>query len=353
MHINSIRKNIFLYPFLLFASMVYRLVTDIRNFFYNFGIFKTHQFNIPVISVGNISTGGTGKTPFIMYLIDKLNLQFKNIVVVSRGYGRESRGMQIVSDGKGKIVGTEIGGDEPVLIATKFPNIPVIVSEKRSNGISLAIKKFNANLVLLDDAFQHRNVHRDCDIVLVNAKFPVENDNLLPLGNLRENKRNLKRADIVLITKIDAEESISHKMEYYHNFGVDIYLSKYFKPMIYLAGSPKESDIENINDKKFISFSGLADPQSFKSSLEKIGLTIVENIPFKDHNTYNENDIRKIMDIAHLHNCKNIITTEKDLTKLNPDTFDRFNLFVAAVKMNVKDEKNMFNKIQNCIDSKS
>ena len=215
MNISKIRKIKLLLPFLFLGSVLYRLITDIRNLLFDLSIFKIHKFNIPIISVGNITSGGTGKTPFILYLIEKLSQHRNNIVVLSRGYGRDSKGIQVVSDGDGNIVGKDIGGDEPVLIATKFPKIPVLVSEKRYLGIEQAIQKFDAQLILLDDAFQHRYVKRDCNIVLVDANQPVQEDNILPLGNLREKKSNLNRTDIIVITKIRNEVNIENQIRYY------------------------------------------------------------------------------------------------------------------------------------------
>jgi tetraacyldisaccharide 4'-kinase len=350
MDTNRIRKNIALFPFLYFASMVYRIITDIRNIFYNFRIFKVHEFNVPIISVGNITAGGTGKTPFILYLIEKMQGEYKNIAVVSRGYGRDSKDLQIVSDGKGNIASTIIGGDEPVLIATKFSNIPVIVSEKRSNGIKHAINQFNADLVLLDDAFQHRNAGRNCDIVLVDANNPVQNEKILPLGNLREKKSNLNRADIIMITKIEKEDSISEQVNYYKNYNADVYLVKFVNSRITQVNSDSEVGLNDLKTESFVAFSGIANPETFLKSLKEYGVNVKKSIMFKDHQKYSGKDIKLILSEAYQKNCKNIITTEKDLVKLNVNDFDNYNLFISEMKIEVKNEENFFKKVQNCID---
>ena len=352
MDINKIRKNIFLFPFLFFASIVYRLIIDIRNLLYNTGIFKIQKFDIPVISIGNITVGGTGKTPIILYLLEKLNTKFKSIVVVSRGYGRDSKGLQIVSNGKGNIVGTNIGGDEPVLIAQKFSEISVIVSEKRSTGIEHAIEKFNADLILLDDAFQHRKVGRDCDIVLVDANHPVKKEKILPLGNLRENKNNLDRSDIIMITKIENEDDISVQIDYYKKFNADLYFSKFFNTQIKLVNSDSAVNLDKLKSESFIAFSGIANPNAFLKSLADIGVNVEKSFMFNDHHKYLKKDINIILNAANQQNCKNIITTEKDFVKLNVKDFDNYNLFVSEMKIEVKYEEIFLRKVRNCIDSK-
>ncbi len=350
MNVNKIRKNILLFPFLYFLSIIYRIITDIRNLCYNTGIFKIHKYSIPIISVGNITTGGTGKTPFIIYLIEKFNGLYKNIAVVSRGYGRESKGLQIVSDGDGNIVDANVGGDEPVLIAGKFPNIPVIVSEDRKKGIELAVDKYNADLVLLDDAFQHRKVHRACDIVLVNANYPISKDKILPLGNLREGANSLNRADFILITKIDNTNNIQDQIDYLKNFKSEVFLAKYSNSNITKLNLDSEKNIVDLKDTPIIAFSGIADPDSFKLDLQKSGLILKEFMSFKDHKKYEKKEIYKLINVAENHKCKNIVTTEKDLVKLNMKNFEKYNLFVVAMKIEVLDEKMFLKKIQKCID---
>ena len=162
------------------------------------GCFSVSVFPVPVISVGNIIAGGSGKTPFTMLLIPMLSERYKRIAVISRGYGRKSKGLRIVSDGKGRVIQAEDGGDEPVMIARKYPNQVVIVSEKRAPAIREAIDTYGAELIVLDDAFQHRWVYRNCDIVLIGDARLMLNEAFLPAGNLRENPFDLKRAQIIV-----------------------------------------------------------------------------------------------------------------------------------------------------------
>lgn len=349
MNIDKIRNCKIFFPFLYSSSIVYRIITDIRNYFYDSGVFKKYKANIPVISVGNLTTGGTGKTPFILYLLGKLKDRCK-IVVVSRGYGRISKGLQIVSDGKGKIVHPSIGGDEPVLIANKFPEIPIIVSEKRSEGIKLAREKFNANLILLDDAFQHRQVVRDCDIVLVNANRPLNKESILPLGNLRENKNNLNRAHIILITKVVEETNINDQIEFYKKYDAGLFVSKFNRFEVKAVDDNKSQEKEKLIQQPFLAFCGIASPESFKRSLSENGVSVKKAIIFNDHKNYLDKDIQLIISTANKNNCTNIITTEKDFVKLKREEFEGYNLHVLEMKIEVENEDDFLKKVKNIID---
>ena len=173
-----------LFPF----SILYGLVIEIRNGLFDLGILRSVKFPVPVISVGNITAGGTGKTPFTIYLAYLLKKHFSTIAIVSRGYGRKSRGMQLVSDGQQILLDPSHAGDEPYLIAVHLPDCLVAVSEERSVAVNYLMDNYKPDLILLDDAFQHRQVKRDIDIVLVPVKETYTSKFILPTGNLREYK---------------------------------------------------------------------------------------------------------------------------------------------------------------------
>ncbi|MDG1160530.1 MAG: tetraacyldisaccharide 4'-kinase, partial [Flavobacteriaceae bacterium] len=181
----------FLYPF----SLLYDLVTRIRNLFYDLGFFKSKTFSIPIIAVGNLSVGGTGKTPQIEYLIKVLQNNYK-IAVLSRGYKRKTKGF-ILIDGTHT---SEDVGDEPLQFFKKFPKVCVAVDENRVNGIRELQQKQSIDVVLLDDAYQHRKVKADCYILLTKFDDLYTDDFVLPTGNLRENKGGAKRAHIIIVT---------------------------------------------------------------------------------------------------------------------------------------------------------
>ena len=172
-----------------------------RNLFYTIGFFVTRHLPVPVISVGNLTVGGTGKTPAVIYLAQKLQENGFKPAVLSRGYGRRTTGTVVVSDGEKCLAGWEKGGDEPYLMAKRLSGIPVVVDELRYRGGCFIVEKFHPDVILLDDAFQHRALARDLDIVLLNSQDSPEAYKMLPYGKLREPPFHLRRADVLIWTK--------------------------------------------------------------------------------------------------------------------------------------------------------
>jgi tetraacyldisaccharide 4'-kinase len=185
-------RSILLYP----LSLLYGLITGIRNFLYNTGILKSHEFSVPVICVGNLSAGGTGKTPHTEYLIEILQKEFR-VAVLSRGYKRKSSGFR-TADSNSTV--SDIG-DEPLQISRKYPGIIVAADRNRVHGVEEIMKDFpDTSVILLDDAYQHRRITPGLSILLSDFNNLIITDHMLPYGNLRENRHNMNRADIILIT---------------------------------------------------------------------------------------------------------------------------------------------------------
>jgi tetraacyldisaccharide 4'-kinase len=348
------RQNIWirfiLYPFMI----IYYILSLVRNKLFDYGIFTIKKFPIPIISVGNITAGGTGKTPFTMYLIGALKQYYKKIAVVSRGYKRKSKGLVIVSDGEGNMDTVERSGDEPFLIAQRSKESVVIVSEKRAEGIALAIDLFSSDLVLLDDAFQHRWIDRDCNIVLINSKKPVSEEYLLPAGNLRESYRQLKRADIIIFTH--AENEVANKeLAFIHKYYSGPIFTCIHSPDYYLDfSSGNRYSLDFLKSSSVIAFCGIAEPQLFKEILIKQGVYLKDFIIFSDHHYYTEHDLLTISKKAKKKGCTHIITTEKDLIKIGEfKSVDNILLLGLILKIDIKDESNLLQKIKECIDKKS
>jgi len=289
-------------------SIPFSLVTEIRNFLYNIGVLKSHQFNIPIISIGNLVLGGSGKTPTIEYLVRLLSYNYK-VAVLSRGYGRKSTGF-ILADTNSD---ASLIGDEPMQYFRKFKNIIVSVDSNRVRGIN---KLINLNLkpevVLLDDAFQHRKVKPGISILLTDFNNLYSEDNIFPLGNLRESIGNANRADIIIVTKCDKNINKDQKRHIIQKLNIGdnqkIYFSsiKYSK-MVYDKESSKPlSEFKNI---KFTLVTGIADSSHLINYLNDSGYNF-NHILFKDHHDFSNSDIIKI-DRNNL-----IITTEKDYVKL-------------------------------------
>ena len=289
-------------------SIPFLLVTSIRNFLYNIGVIKSHQFNIPIISIGNLDLGGSGKTPSIEYLVRLLSNNYK-VAVLSRGYGRKSTGF-ILAD-----YNSDAGtiGDESMQYYKKFKNIIVSVDSNRVRGINKLIKlNSKLEIVLLDDAYQHRRVKPGMSILLTKFNDLYSEDNIFPLGNLRESKRNANRADIIIVTKCDKNINKDQKRHIIQKLNIGdnqkIYFSsiKYSK-MVYDKESSKPlSEFKNI---KFTLVTGIADSSHLINYLNDSGYNF-NHILFKDHHDFSNSDIIKI-DRNNL-----IITTEKDYVKL-------------------------------------
>ena len=298
--IKKILFWIFSIPFLLVAS--------IRNFLYNIGVIKSHQFNIPIISIGNLVLGGSGKTPSIEYLVRLLSNNYK-VAVLSRGYGRKSTGF-ILADSNSD---AGIIGDESMQYYRKFKNIIISVDSNRVRGINKLIKlNSKPEIVLLDDAYQHRRVKPGMSILLTKFNDLYSEDNIFPLGNLRESKRNANRADVIIVTKCDKNINKDQKRHIIQKLNIGdnqkIYFSsiKYSK-MVYDKESSKPlSEFKNI---KFTLVTGIADSSHLINYLNDSGYNF-NHILFKDHHDFSNSDIIKI-DRNNL-----IITTEKDYVKL-------------------------------------
>lgn len=303
--------KIFLYPF----TIPFAIVVFFRNLLYDYGIFKVKKLNKPVISVGNISMGGTGKTPIIEMLINYFLKNKKKIAVISRGYKRKSKGALIVSDGKKLLVSPDNSGDEPFQIAKKFPTVFVGVDSDRMRIANLMDKKYNIDLFLLDDAFQHRKIYRDIDILAINARMLPYTDHLFPYGTRRDILSSMKRADVSLITK-----------DFSNNYDtIAGNLNKYIDvpsfPVKYEITSIKnyyceEFDKELIKDKKVIIFCGIADPNYFRIQVESLGTVIVKTFYYRDHYDFTIGDITNIFTYSKNNDIDIVLTTEKDFSRL-------------------------------------
>lgn len=297
---------IILFPF----TLLYDLATRFRNYLFDIGYKKSFEFDVRVISVGNLSVGGTGKTPMVEYLIRLLKGQY-TMSTLSRGYGRKTKGFRLADE---KDTYQTIG-DEPRQFQIKFPDVQVSVGEERAVAIPFILaERPDTNLILLDDAYQHRTVKPLVNILLTDYNRPFFEDYLLPSGRLREARKGARRADVVIVTKcpaIDEEERkvIQEKIAKYSDAPV------YFSAIRYLE--PKEIfSSDQISNDVFI-FSGLANHSQFSRYVEG-KFNLLGEMHFKDHHAYSQKDFQVIL--AKLASFKgrkvSLLTTEKDMVKL-------------------------------------
>lgn len=325
-----------LFPF----AILYGIITSIRNFLYNQSVFKSYSFDIPIIAVGNLSVGGTGKTPQIEHLIRLLQGN-NTIAVLSRGYKRKSEGF-ILADENSTV---EILGDEPFQIHQKFPEIQVAVDGNRKNGIEqLLARNEKPEVILLDDAFQHRRVKAGFYILLTAYDDLYCDDFLLPTGNLRESKNGAKRANLIVVTKCPATLSNDEKERIIKKLETN--KKVYFSTIAYddfVYNEKNTLSINEIKSKRKLLLAGIAKPNLFFDYLKESNDEILS---FPDHHHFTENDIKTIE-----NKTKNqlIITTEKDYVRLINHNLQS-NIYYLPIKSKFLFDSDDFNKtIQNYV----
>lgn len=304
--------------FLRLISIIYRLLLRLRGFAYDTGFLERKKIKPFVISIGNITVGGTGKTPAVISIAQFLKKSGSNPVVISRGYGRRDESAIItVSDGVRMLTDAESGGDEPVLIAEKTKNIPVVVGSDRWEAALIARDLFPVDTVILDDGFQHIRLHRDLDIVLVDARRPFGNYRLFPAGILREPLSSLSRAHIVLITgsdRVPELEALKHEIGQYTE--ADIFTSCHIPVDVEAAATGERLHLSTLQGTKVLAFCGIARPQSFLEMLGVLGAEVISESLFPDHYQYSASDLDIIFKTAAAKGINMIITTEKDIMRL-------------------------------------
>jgi tetraacyldisaccharide 4'-kinase len=317
-------------------SFFYWVVIAARNRFFDIGILKTTKSDVPVISVGNISAGGTGKTPIVEILIEKLKKN-RQLSVVSRGYRRKSSGTIVANDGKGNCSSVEKSGDEPGQLAAKYRNLIVVANEKRICGAKKAVE-LGAKIVILDDGFQHRYLHRDLNIVVITVDEILKGDCFLPAGNRREPISSLKRSDLIIVSRCLDENEFYKAAEEVRSFNKPILgVRTKLKSLRRVSTNAAVTD-DYFTNKKVIAVSGIGNPNSFESLLSDTGVKIEKHLIFSDHHWYSKKDIKKIIETKKLLNADIIITTEKDVTRIGK-SFDEYltseNLIVAEIRQEI------------------
>jgi tetraacyldisaccharide 4'-kinase len=319
MTLEGLRQSIapILYPF----SVIYGIVVSFRNILFDLNILKSVEFNFPVISVGNITVGGTGKTPHIEYLIRLLSAGHQ-VATLSRGYKRTTKGFLVAGAGT---VPSDIG-DEPFQIYSKFKNITVAVDGDRVRGIkNIRSKTAKNDVILLDDAFQHRYVRPGVSILLIDYNRPVFKDCLLPSGDLRESTDAIERANIVIITKVPSGIKPIEKRIWIKELNLYPYQYLYFTSFEYGEPVPLFSNKQNSirledlknDDLNVLLVTGIATPMPLKNKIEQY-TGKVESVFFTDHHNFTEHDLQSVSDTfdALPGKKKVLFTTEKDAVKL-------------------------------------
>jgi tetraacyldisaccharide 4'-kinase len=301
---------------LVLASIVYGVAASFSIWVR--GLAPT-RLDVPVISVGNLVTGGTGKTPLVVYLARRLAKAGRSVAVVSRGYGREGRGLALVSRGDRPLVSWRKAGDEPYLVAMLTKGVQVVVASRRSRGARYAVEKLGADVILLDDAFQHVQIARDLDIVVADADHPVGNGHLLPGGMLREHPLGVRRADLLVATRCDAETGASVVANTLGALAPGLPLvATRMKPVeLWDVLTGRTIELAELRREDVLALSSIANPEDFHGTAERLGLRLVARIAMPDHHRYTESDLSSIEATIRSSDAGVVLITEKDAVRLS------------------------------------
>ena len=316
-------------------SLIYWILTSIRNKLYDLGLLKTFGIEgVRIICVGNITVGGTGKTPAVQYLAKKYIKQGKRVGIVSRGYKGERKEDPLLVRDYEKIYGNSKScGDEAYLHSLELA-IPVMVGRDRYEACKILKERYELDIIILDDGFQHRRLRRDENVVLIDATNPFGGGKLLPKGRLREDIKGLHRATEFIITKSDLVEA--NKVEEIKSklapYGKSISVAKH-GPVL-LKNQNFERNLSDIKGKRVLLFSALANPIQFVKTIEKLEPSVVENIAYSDHYYYSEDDFACIDKKALDFGADYIISTEKDYVKY-AERYKRENLFYLKIEFEI------------------
>lgn len=318
---------------LWFFSIPYDMVTSFRNFLYDKNILKIYSPKVLTISVGNFTTGGVGKTPFTAELAKFYIKKCKKVAIISRGYGGSlsNKEVNIISDGKKIFYNAEEAGDEPYWLAVNCPTVMVLTCSSRSKAAKKAIDELNCDVLIADDAFQHRKLGRHINLVLIDKTNKFGNEFLLPAGPLRENLTGAKRADAIIVTNksYSDEDALKYCDEIKKLFNKPVFMCK----MIPISACNIKNNEGLYKGASVLAFCAIGQPNEFFEFVKK-DYYLQSEVVFPDHHSYNDEDIKLILKTAEENGIKHIVTTEKDAVKVK-DIIGKFktSIKVYALKL--------------------
>ena len=328
---------------------LYGVAMKARRALYRAGRFRVHDIGAPVISVGNLTTGGTGKTPLVEWIATYLAQHGKRVCILTRGYGRSSAGTRvIVSDGNEIIADATQAGDEPLLLAENLKGLAAVISDAdRVSAARWAVENFQSDVFVLDDGFQHLRVARNLNILTIDATNPWGNGKLLPAGILREAPAELAHADCIVITRADdpdRTEELQHEIAAHNN--VRPVFSSQMKLSGLRAVQPSEQviDAEEIRASKIAAFCGLGNPESFFSLLRHGSYQLAHTQIFRDHHRYTQTDIDRVVRDSVARGASALLTTAKDEVKLRSLKFE-LPCFAADIVIEIEKQEKLMELI--------
>lgn len=317
------------------ASAGYRGLLGTRDWLYACRLLRSRGVACPVVSIGNLTVGGTGKTPAAELAVRTLLDLGRRPAVVSRGYGRRTTGTQIVADTASIRLDAEDAGDEPFLLARRLPGVPVVIGSNRWEAAGVAIERFPVDTIVLDDGFQHRTLAKDLEIVMARADRPWGNGRLLPAGPLREPLGALARAHLIVVTGVDRVEDLDEVIQAARRHAPDVPVlgGRYVPTECWEAGARQVVPLPALAGTRLLAFAGIAAPQGFARTLATLGIAIEGVIPFPDHYWYSSGDVEALDARASGLGMDGFITTEKDWVRLRQLRLPRRPLYVLGVRL--------------------
>ncbi len=340
------------------VSKVYGMAMAMRIKFYKSNLFKTFRLPCRVASIGNITLGGTGKTPMTIYMAELIKSMGLRPAIVCRGYkGDYEHSVRMVTDGAGIFMGPGQSGDEPYLMATKLSGVPVFVGKNRYASGMKAWKSFRPDMIILDDAFQHIRLFRDLNLLLLDAVQPLGNGHIFPGGILRESLDQVDRADAVVITR--AEPNCRENRFFKENKIISakpVFRCRHVPDTVSVLNSEgmwEKCSPDNIRGEKCLAFAGIARNEDFLRTLADFGCQPYDFIKFPDHHQFSRQDVKTILKTAQKNQVKFLVTTEKDRVKLPASMFLAMKIYSIGVKISfIENDKDRFREfIYNTVTS--
>ena len=320
------------------AAWLYDKVVTLRNFLFDHGILKIHRLDCPVISVGNLAMGGTGKTPMVVWLARLFSEEGYRIGIVSRGYGgAESGRVIVVSDGEKILADQAISGDEPLMLARRLSGMPVLCSTNRVKAGKAAIEKFNCNALILDDGFQHRYLARDLDLVMLDSRNPFGSGWVFPRGTMREKAAALARAQVLVLSRFDGSDGAEKNC---HNLrrqwpDKEIVTSTHRPSYIFSAADHRERPPSSLRELRLAAFAGIARPDDFFQSVHNLGGRLVYTAALPDHYPLRSELLASLAREASSFKPELWLTTEKDWVRLPQTLPQGMELWVMAMEIDL------------------
>ena len=317
------------------ATSVYRGLLRTREWLYARGVLKSRALGVPVVSIGNLTVGGTGKTPAVELAVSTLRELGHRPAVLSRGYGRRGRGIHVVADTASIRLDADAAGDEPFLLARRLPGVPVVVGANRWAAGRRAIERFGVTAVVLDDGFQHRTLAKDLEIVMARARLPWGNGRLLPAGPLREPLAALARAQLLVVSGARDADDVAEPAAAARVYapGLPIVAARHVATECWDATTMRQLGLAELRGLKLFAFAGIGTPEGFRQTLDEAGALEAGFARFADHHWYTRDEMATLQRRAQAASAVGLVTTEKDWARLRRLPPPAMPLYILAVRL--------------------